>query len=146
MVHIQLLKMKFFLEFLNNFTVRQILHMYAASAFKTSDEIKIADLTISIKVVFHDEHISSDDLEIYNHLQRVIDAIRLHEQNKALNLSPTDEIFRYLCTDTIDFNYFVKYGENEREIRKLNIVERRIIFAFKARHESVSTFDWLKVS
>lgn len=138
--------MKFFLEFLKNYTAKQILQMYASSVFVTADEIKIADLTVNLKIIFADEPILPEDKAVYWHLQKVVDAIRMHEQYRELNLTPTDELFRYFSEDTIHFHYFVKYGEHEREISRLNIIERRIIFAFKPKEEGVSDFDWLKVS
>lgn len=138
--------MRFFLEFLDNFQASQLLWMYASGAFRTADEITMADFTINYKIVFNNEVITKEQLEVYRHLQGLMDTIRAKQGGHRYAIqSNAQVIFRCFSTDETHFNFFVKYGENERESPKFSMVERRMIFAFKKKMSDVSCVDWLKV-
>ncbi|XP_028138386.1 uncharacterized protein LOC114332809 [Diabrotica virgifera virgifera] len=135
--------MRFFIKFLNNFSVVELLEMFAEGAFKSTDEIKMVDYTINYKIVFDNEYVEDNNLKIYEHLQRVVELVRKNysDVDRGRELETK---FRCFSTDIFDFNYFIKCGENEREVKQLNIIERRIIFTFKRKHESMTVLRWLK--
>ncbi|XP_056639738.1 uncharacterized protein LOC130447103 [Diorhabda sublineata] len=124
-----------------------LLHMFAEGSFRSSDEIKMADYAINCKIVFENEHITNEDLQLYKLLQRVIDAVRIEYENDEFStMVNREEIFRHFSTLLVEYEHFMKFGENEREVDQLNIVERRIIFAFKRRKDYVPFITWLQVS
>lgn len=137
--------MHFFLEYLSHFTASEILEMYGEGAFRTCEEIKAADFAISFKIIFDDHHLSSEQLEKYRHMQKVVDAIRAHQQvNRPVGT--TEEFHRYFSSEAVHFNYFVKYNEAEKEVVKFNVFERRIAFSFYPISGNCSTIIWLRVS
>lgn len=137
-------KMHFFLEYLSHFTASEILEMYGDGAFRTCEEIKAADFAISFKIIFDDHHLSHEQLEKYRHMQKVVDAIRAHQKVNR-SVGGTEECHRYVSSEPVRFDYFVKYNEAEKEVVKFNVFERRITFSFNPLSENYSTTVWLKV-
>lgn len=137
--------MHFFLEYLSHFSAPEILHMYGEGAFRTCEEIKAADFTISFKIIFNDHQLTAEELEKYRHMQKVLDTIRAHQQ-PTRSTSSTEESYRYFSSEEVNFKYFVKYTEAEKEVTKFNVFERRITFSFHPVSENSSAIIWLKVS
>nr|CAH7747483.1 unnamed protein product [Callosobruchus chinensis] len=119
--------------------------MYASRAFRTSDEIKIADFVINTKIVFNDDQLSKEDLSIYRHLQRVVETIRVHQHcSKSSCFNSLQVTYRLFYNEKVEFHYFVIFEETEKEVAKLNIVDRQMLFSFKRKKDNTDTFDWLK--
>nr|CAI5868766.1 unnamed protein product [Callosobruchus analis] len=119
--------------------------MYATRAFRTSDEIKIADFVINSKIVFNDDQLTKEDLSIYRHLQRVVETIRVHQYcTKSTCLNSLQVTYRLFSKDRVEFQHFVIFEQTEKEVAKLNIVDRQMVFSFKKKRENTDTFDWLK--
>ncbi|CAH1961063.1 unnamed protein product [Acanthoscelides obtectus] len=120
--------------------------MYATFAFRTSHEIRIADFAINSKIVFDDDQLSKDDIDVYRHLQRIVETFRAHQHcsSKSPSFHSLQVAYRIFSKERVEFQFFLIYEVTEKEVPKLNILERQMVFSFKRKTDNTDTFDWLK--